>query len=168
MSTNLCTTDCQNPAMADECLALATEASLSTTWEYYDLKTRLIFLVLTVVSKTTVLLKLQCWNGLQKSWSSRDEHDSPTPEQSKQIAECERYMFRVYCYRAETVNIIYRYSSCDPVYQIIILMKNNKSRKTKRSSGFFAFFSFQENTVDVWWPLIETKTKTFQLFPNQS
>ncbi|CAH3120833.1 unnamed protein product [Pocillopora meandrina] len=57
---------------------------------------------LEIVGKTTVLLKLQCWNGLQKSWSSRDEHDSPTPEQSKQIAECERYMFRVYCYRAET------------------------------------------------------------------
>nr|XP_058967238.1 testis-expressed protein 11-like [Pocillopora verrucosa] len=52
--------------------------------------------------EVTYRKQLVCWNGLQKSWSSRDEHDSPTPEQSKQIAECERYMFRVYCYRAET------------------------------------------------------------------
>ncbi|XP_022778011.1 testis-expressed protein 11-like isoform X2 [Stylophora pistillata] len=60
--------DCENLAMADECLALASE----------------------------------CWNGLQKLWSSRDEHILSTSEQSKQIAECERYMFRVFCYRAET------------------------------------------------------------------
>ena len=38
-------------------------------------------------------------------WSSRSEQDSSTAEQSKQIAESERYMFRVFCYRAEAVSI---------------------------------------------------------------
>ena len=36
-------------------------------------------------------------------WLSRNEQDVVTTEQGKQIAECERYMFRVHCYRAEAV-----------------------------------------------------------------
>ena len=51
-----------------------------------------------------IKFQLQCWDGLQKLWCSRSEQDSSTAEHSKQIAESERYMFRVFCYRAEAVS----------------------------------------------------------------
>ncbi|XP_074625835.1 testis-expressed protein 11-like [Acropora palmata] len=59
--------ECQNPAMAEECLALASK----------------------------------CWDGLQKLWSSRDKELFDSVEHLKQVAESERYIFRVFCYRAE-------------------------------------------------------------------
>ncbi|XP_044178056.1 testis-expressed protein 11-like [Acropora millepora] len=59
--------ECQNPAMAEECLALASK----------------------------------CWDGLQKLWSSRDKELFDSVEHNKQVAESERYIFRVFCYRAE-------------------------------------------------------------------
>ncbi|KAJ7388740.1 Testis-expressed protein 11 [Desmophyllum pertusum] len=56
----------------------------------------------TETSEVTYRKQLVCWDGLQKLWSSRGEQDSSsTAEQSKQITESERYMFRVFCYRAE-------------------------------------------------------------------
>ena len=47
----------------------------------------------------------QCWDGLQKLWALRSE-ESASVEHNKQVAESERYMFRVLCYRAEAVSII--------------------------------------------------------------
>ncbi|XP_015759956.1 PREDICTED: testis-expressed sequence 11 protein-like [Acropora digitifera] len=44
---------------------------------------------------------LQCWDGLQKLWSSRDKELFDSVEHNKQVAESERYIFRVFCYRAE-------------------------------------------------------------------
>ncbi|XP_068696858.1 testis-expressed protein 11-like [Montipora foliosa] len=58
--------DCQNPAMAEECLSLTSG----------------------------------CWDGLQKLWALRSE-ESASVEHNKQVAESERHMFRVFCYRAE-------------------------------------------------------------------
>ena len=49
---------------------------------------------------------LQCWDGLQKLWSSRDKELFDSVEHNKQVAESERYIFRVFCYRAEAVSII--------------------------------------------------------------
>ena len=52
-----------------------------------------------------VSLLLQFWDGLLKLWSLRNE-ESSTIEHNKQVAECERYMFRAFCYRAEAVSIM--------------------------------------------------------------
>ncbi|CAH3126277.1 unnamed protein product [Porites lobata] len=68
--------ECQNPAMAEECLALASE----------------------------------CWDGLQKVWSLNEMQSSST-EQAKNIAESERYIFRVFCYRAEASFSLKNYDS---------------------------------------------------------
>lgn len=46
---------------------------------------------------------LKCWDGLQKVWSLNEMQASST-EQAKNIAESERYIFRVFCYRAEAVS----------------------------------------------------------------
>ncbi|XP_073245808.1 testis-expressed protein 11-like [Porites lutea] len=68
--------ECQNPAMAEKCLALASE----------------------------------CWDGLQKVWSLNEMQSSST-EQVKNIAESERYIFRVFCYRAEASFSLKNYNS---------------------------------------------------------
>ena len=77
---------------------------------------------------------LKCWDGLQKVWSLNEMQSSST-EQAKNIAESERYIFRVFCYRAEAVSSFHLNCTSRKVYE-------NKLLKVAFNFLFFAFSGF--------------------------
>lgn len=77
---------------------------------------------------------LKCWDGLQKVWSLNEMQSSST-EQAKNIAESERYIFRVFCYRAEAVSSFHLNCPSGKVYE-------NRLLKEAFNFLFFAFSGF--------------------------
>lgn len=66
---------------------------------------------------------------------SLNEMQSSSPEQAKNIAESERYIFRVFCYRAEAVSSFNLNSTSRKVYE-------NKLLKVAFNFLFVAFSGF--------------------------
>lgn len=77
---------------------------------------------------------LKCWDGLQKVWSLNEMQSSST-EQAKNIAESERYIFRVFCYRAEAVSSFHLNCPSGKVSE-------NRLLKEAFNFLFFAFSGF--------------------------
>ena len=77
---------------------------------------------------------LKCWDGLQKVWSLNEMQSSST-EQAKNITESERYIFRVFCYRAEAVSSFHLNCPSGKVYE-------NRLLKEAFNFLFFAFSGF--------------------------
>ena len=82
---------------------------------------------------------LKCWDGLQKVWSLNEMQSSST-EQPKNIAESERYIFRVFCYRAEAVSSFHLNCTSRKVYENKLL----KVALNFLSVAFSGFLKIQE------------------------